>query len=46
MPNSFSRFLTDEDLAQVREKYLEVLAEVESDEYDTHDDTQDLGPRT
>jgi hypothetical protein len=31
MPNSFSRFLSDEDLAKVREQFLEALAEVESD---------------
>jgi len=31
MPNSFSRFLSDEDLAKVREDYLAALAEVELD---------------
>lgn len=38
MPNSFSRFLSDEDLAKVREEYLEALAEVESDA-DPHADS-------
>lgn len=44
MPNSFSRFLSDEDLAKVREQYLEALAEVES-EVDPHADSPHGQPR-
>ena len=44
MPNSFSRFLSDEDLTEVREQYLEALAEVESDA-DTHADSPHGQPR-
>ncbi len=32
MPNSFSRFLNDEELQKVRDLYLEALQEVEEDE--------------
>jgi hypothetical protein len=31
VPNSFSRFLSDDDLVQVRELYLQALADVERD---------------